>query len=192
MRRPAPASALLSGWLVTLACVSGGCAGGTGSAAAGDPAARPLDAEVFPLAPRESIFALGRSATRTLRVVPDSGSAADLTFEGGPGADRRLRATRTADAILLSAGPGLGTELVRLGAAPGDVWTSGAETVRFEGWERIEVPAGLFDAARISTRSGPEALQRVETWWLARGVGIVRLRADHGGIFAEEMQLLTQ
>ena len=78
-------------------------------------------------------------------------------------------------------------ELVRFGASPGDEWVSEQGTVRFEGWERVEVPSGVYDAARISTHAGTKDVPRVDTWWLAPDVGMVQLKSDWGGMFSETM-----
>lgn len=156
-----------------------------------DPAAAErLSADLFPFSERTVRFAAGRGRVATLRVVPQGNEGADLFFEGGARGALHLRALRREDAIFLSSGPGQGTELLRIGAEPGDVWESRFEQIRFDGWERVQVPAGSFDAARITTRSGPDALPQIETWWFARGEGIVRMLSNYGVIFSEEMQLL--
>ncbi len=152
-----------------------------------DPAARALAEDLVPLAPSVATFTMGGSATRTLRVEPAAdGSAAKFVLEGGE-TPREIRVTRSGTSLWFSGGAGLGTELVRFGATPGTSWESGGREVRFEGWERVEVPAGAYDAARITARRGPPSLQEVETWWFAPQVGLVRLRTDHGGIFVDEM-----
>jgi hypothetical protein len=164
-------------------------ADGAAQPAAPDPAQAPLAPDLLPFSERTAVFQVVGGRTTTLRVEPEGDRAANLLLDDGEGGKRRLRALREGASVFVSGGPSRGTELLRLGAAPGTGWTSGETAVRFEGWERVEVPGGSFDAARIVTRTGPEQLQRIETWWFAPGEGIVRLRSDHGGIFAEELVL---
>jgi hypothetical protein len=172
-----------------LAAFAAGCA----SSGDGDSLERrALTADLFPFAEHAARFSVGRGQACTLRVTPDGSDAAVLRFERGNGAVQSLRATRGPTGVHLSAGPSLGTEVLRLGAVPGATWESRQATVRFDGWERVQVPAGAFDAARITTTSGPEDLPWTETWWFAPGEGIVRLRSDRGGIFADEMMLLSR
>jgi hypothetical protein len=154
----------------------------------GEPEA--LTPDLFPLAGRTARFSVTRGKEATLRIFPREESMADMTFEGARGVQQQYRVIRTEDAVFLAAGPGRGTEILRFGAEPGKAWESGFEIIQFDGWERVQVPAGTFDTARIKTRSGPDQLPRITTWWFAPGEGLVKLRSNYGTIFQEEMQLL--
>ena len=154
----------------------------------GEPAS--LTADLFPLVERTARFSLGRGKVATLHVFPREEAMADMSFDGARGVAQQFRVMRTDDALFLAAGPGRGTEILRFGELPGKAWESGFEIIQFEGWERVQVPAGTFDAAKITTRSGPDQLPRLQSWWFAPGEGLVRLRSNYGTIFQEEMQLL--
>ena len=183
---------LLAVALVASSLLGGATGCGSSSQESSDLPSEPaaLTADLIPLEERTSRFDVGRGRVRTLRVVPLGNDTADLVFEGGSAGARRLRVVRREKAVFLSAGPGQATEILRIGAEPGDEWETRFEEIQFDGWERVDVPAGSFDAARVTTRSGPDQLPRTETWWFVRGEGLVRLRSDHGGIFSEEMLLL--
>lgn len=151
------------------------------------PSERALSDDLFPCDARSSPFVLAGGGACALRVEPSDGGAV-LWMERGA-ARRRMDVLRTGEGFVFSGGPGTETELIRFGAAPGAEWTSGAARVRFDGWERLTLPGGTFDAARIRSVSGPASLEVVETWWFAPGAGLVRLRSDKGGVFAEEMTI---
>jgi len=171
-----------------LALLLAACAGGAGesSEAAGSPA---LSADLFPFAASSAAFVdLRGSSSRTVRVEPDAGEAsARLVLESADGPPRELRVTRRDDSLYFSGGVEEGTELIRLGARAGDAWESAGRRVTFDGWERIALPSASYDAARITARRGPAGMQQVETWWFAPGVGLVRLRSDHGTLFIDEL-----
>ncbi|MCE9635189.1 MAG: hypothetical protein K8T90_05725 [Planctomycetes bacterium] len=173
-----------------LACVAGAlpaCAG-TAATAPGVGPRTTLSAELFPFTTRAAEFVAPGGSQRTLRVEA-ADAAAVLWLEGDPAGALRMDVTRAADSIVFSSGPDSTTELIRIGAAPGSEWMSGDTTVHFDGWERISLPGGTFDAARIRARSGPASLEVVQTWWFAPGAGLVKLRSDQGGIFSKEMSL---
>jgi len=151
-----------------------------------------LTAELFPLVERTARFSVGRGRVATLQVFPREESLADMAFAGARGVAPQFRVIRTEDAVFLAAGPGRGTEILRFGELPGKAWESGFEIIQFDGWERVQVPAGTFDAARITARSGPDQLPRIQTWWFAPGVGLVKLRSNYGTIFQEEILLLGE
>jgi hypothetical protein len=166
-------------WLLLLA----GCAAGPAAAGAG----RPLGEDLFPLEARTARFATSGEETRTLRLAPEDGRAV-LWIEGGA-EPLRIDVRREGAGYHFSAGPSSEAELLRIGAPPGTTWTSGDATVRFEGWERLVLPAGTFDAARIRCTSGPPSLPTTETWWFAPARGLVRWRIDKGGLLSEELTL---
>lgn len=171
---------------VLLVLLSGACAG-TPAAPESAPAGRALADDLFPFEARSGEFATGRDEVRTLRLAPEEGGAA-LWVEGGA-EPLRIDVRREGAGYVFSAGPSSETELLRVGAAPGTTWTSGDATVRFDGWERLVLPAGTFDAARIRCTSGPPSLPTTETWWFAPGRGLVRWRIDKGGLVSEELTL---
>jgi hypothetical protein len=152
-----------------------------------DAAADPMSADLFPFAASSARFVLDRGGDCTVRVeAADSAATLWIDAGGNPG---RIDVRREGDALLFDAGPGSVTELVRIGAVPGTEWLSGVTTVRFDGWERIVLPGGTCDAARVSAASGPPTLRIVQTWWFAPGRGLVRFRSDRGGIFSEGWSL---
>lgn len=170
-----------------LALLLAACAGTGGSGGSGDPASAELSGRLFPFHAAAAVFETSRGAEKTVSVDPVSESVARMTISDASGSPRRIDVHREGGALFFRNGPSRGTELVRFGASPGDEWDSEDGTVRFEGWERVEVPAGVYDAARISARSGTEDVPRVDTWWLAPDVGMVRLKSDWGGMFTETM-----
>jgi hypothetical protein len=155
-------------------------------------AAGRLSPELLPAqSPAARFVDLKDAAPRTLRVgvSPEDGTLR-LVLETEGQAPREIRVTRTDGSLLFAAGGETGTELLRVGAAPGDAWESAGRRVRFEGWERVIAasdPSVGWEAARVSARRGPPGMEQVETWWFARGVGVVRLRSDHGGVFVDEL-----
>lgn len=168
-----------------LALVLAGCAG-TGGGKTDAPA---LTADLFPFAASTAAFVDVRgSAARTVRIEPDATeTSARLVLESPNGPARELRVTRRDGSLYFSGGVEEGTELIRVGAHPGDAWDSDGRRVTFDGWERVTLPAASYDAARITARRGPTNMQQVETWWFAPGVGLVRLRSDHGSLFVDEL-----
>lgn len=149
----------------------------------------PISAELLPLAASSAGFVDVRSgAARTLRVEPD-GSGARLVLEVPDAAPREIRVARSATGWVFGSGVEPGTEILRLAANPGDEWESNGRRVSFDGWERVSAADAklAWDAARISARRGPPELQHVETWWFVPATGLVRLRSDHGGMFADEL-----
>jgi len=98
-----------------------------------------------------------------------------------------MHVTRRDASLWFSSDINLGTELIRAGAAPGDAWESAGRRVRFEGWENVPIGGTGVEAARITARRGPAGLEQVETWWFARGVGLVRLKSDRGSISVDEL-----
>ena len=95
--------------------------------------------------------------------------------------------TRHGDVLYFSDGPALGTPLIPLGATPGQRNEARGQEIVFESWERIEVPAGTYDAARIVVLSGPEEFRNTVTWWFAPDVGLVRLEFDRAGVDIKRM-----
>lgn len=171
-----------------LALVLAACAGaGGGSNAPADAPA--LTADLFPLVASSASFVdLRNSSARTVRVEPDAADGSvRLVLDAGSGPARELRVTRRDGSLYFSGGVGEGTELIRVGAHAGDEWESGGRRVTFDGWERVTLPSANYDAARITARRGPASMQQVETWWFAPGVGLVRLRSDHGTLFVDEL-----
>jgi hypothetical protein len=157
--------------------------------AAVDPAPDALTPDLFPFVASSATFVDAAGARpRALRVEPAADAvSARLVMDVAGGAARALTVVRRGDSLYFAAGDSLGTELLRGGARPGDAWQTDGRRVRFETWERVTTPAGAWDAARVSARTGPAQLEHVETWWFARGVGLVRLRSEHGPLFADEM-----
>lgn len=177
-------SRALAAALVLLASIVG-CATPSG----GDPApGAALSADLCPLTASTAGFVdLKDSSPRTLRVEPLEGDAARLVLEVPDSPPREIRVTRKDGSIFFSGGMGTGTEILRGGAEPGATWESDGRRVTFEGWERMPLASATYDTARISARRGPSGLEQVETWWFARGVGLVRLRSDHGSLFVDEL-----
>lgn len=171
---------------VLLAALS---AAGCASPSGGDPApGAALSADLCPLTASSAAFLdMKDSTARTLRVEPLGDGAARLVLDVPGAPPREIRVTLRDGSIYFSGGMGQGTEILRSGASPGDSWESDGRRVTFEGWERLPLPAATWDAARISARRGPAGLEQVETWWFARGTGLVRLRSDHGGLFTDEL-----
>ena len=174
---------------ILLLIVISGCRTEGGSASRPTNGAAPLSFDLLPFTASTAAFSdLGDALPRILRVEPSAdGSSARLLLEGAGGPARELRATRRGDAVFVSGGVDIGTELIRIGAHPGEAWESGGMHVTFDGWERVTLAAANYDAARISTRRGPVGVQHVETWWFAPGVGLVRLRSDHATLFVDEL-----
>jgi hypothetical protein len=161
-----------------------------GGGAAPDAAAGALTADLLPFEASSAAFTNARDGTpRTLRVVPSAdGRAARLVLEApGGAAPGEIRVTRRDDSLWFSADVDLGTELIRIGAAPGAAWESQGRRVRFEGWESLPLGASNVEAARIVARRGPAGLERAETWWFARGVGLVRLKPERGSMSPDEL-----
>jgi len=148
----------------------------------------PLTLDLCPFdAPSAAFLDAKDGAPRTLRVEPlEGGESARMILEGAEAKPREIRVTRRGESLFFSGGIDVGTELIRAGARPGDRWDSDRRHVSFDGWERVRLP-GADEAARITARRGPAGLEQVETWWFARGVGLVRLKTDHGGIFGDEL-----
>lgn len=165
--------------------VTAGCAGLSVAAPASA-----LSAELFPLGPSTASYAMRQGELRPMRIEPTPAGAA--MFLGGGRVDRRVDVERTATGLAFRGGPESSTEILRFGARSGESWQSGASLVRFEGWERIEVPAGVFDAARITTSIPGQEPPHDETWWFAPDAGLVRLRSSYGGLFVEELSLATK
>lgn len=184
MKRTGPFAAFV---LACAAFVHLGCAG-TAPAGPGGAARNALGPDLFPFRARTAAFVAPGGSERTLRIESAETSAV-LWLEGDPAGPLRMDVSRTGDSIVFSSGPDATTEIIRVGATPGAEWTSGETTVHFDGWERIALPGGTFDAARIRARSGPKSLEVVQTWWFAPGEGLVKLRSDQGGIFNREMSL---
>lgn len=168
--------------VLVLAAAAAACASpdGGGSGA-------PLGEDLFPLAPRTSVFVLSRGPERTIRVeTTDTGAV--LWVEGGV-RPMRMDVRREPGGFVVSSGPNAETEVVRFGAKPGAEWGSSERKVRFDGWERLVLPGGTYDAARIRVMWGPDSLASVETWWFAPGTGLVRWRIEQGGLNTEELSI---
>jgi hypothetical protein len=171
--------------VVGLAAAVGACGSTGGGAVPG--ATRSLTPELFPMEPRSAEYVFSSGERRTVRLAPEP-AGGTLWIEGGS-VPMKLDVRRTANGIAFHGDLDSGTELLRFGALPGDSWESGDAEVRFEGWERLELPGGPFDAARVRTTVTVRDVRQEETWWFAAGLGILRLRSDYGGIFSEEMVL---
>jgi len=144
-----------------------------------DPARAPLTAALIPIVAHETTFDVGRDQLRAFHQEVLSDAAVRWSVESvGVLTD----VTRMGDSFYFSDGPRTGTELIRLGARPGTRWESDDQQVLFHGWERIEVPAGTYDAARIVTVSGPANFANRVTWWFAEGVGLVQIEYDRAGV----------
>ena len=186
-RRYAPPMRLA---ITALALFLAGCA--AGGAATSEPEAAAdagLSLDLFPFETSSTAFVdVKDSSPRTLRVEPSpDGESARIALDVGAGPPREMRVTRRGDSLFFSGGVELGAELLRAGARPGDAWESDGRRVTFDGWERVRLPAATYDAARVSARRGPAGLEQVETWWFAKGVGLVRLKSDHGTLFVDEL-----
>ncbi len=148
--------------------------------------------DVFPIESRDLTFVTTTGENRLLRMRPEAAGTLVITVEGdGIPVARMLTFRRHDQSIWVASGPGGGTELLRFGVEAGTTWESGVEVVSFDGWERVEVPAGVYDAARISTRRGSPQLARIDSWWFAPREGLVRFRSDQGGLVVEELRRVT-
>lgn len=154
-------------------------------AAPGGPALAP---SLFPLDAAAREYVLQSGVAQVVRFVPDGAGGGALRMGDDPSGPRIDVATDTTG-VRFSAEIGSATEVLRFGAKPGDRWESGATRLVFEGWERIQLPAGTYDAARVTSSLSAGEVRQDETWWFAEGVGIVRLRSNYSGIFAREMSL---
>jgi len=182
MRLPALATLLLAA-LVGAACATGDGASGD---VAGDPSGSPLTVDVFPFSAPPGTFATPQGGLVGIRLEPQGADATRMWITGDfP--QRRIDWRKQDGAIVLSDGPDRAIELLRIGARPGASWSSSGQRISFAGWERVETPAGTWDAVRVSAVSGIEGLRVVETWWFAREVGLVRYAQDKGGLFTLEM-----
>lgn len=161
---------------------------------AGDPAQRPLGVELFPTTSSTAQYVLTRGRVATVTVTPtDEGALMQLGSGGdADAAPREIAVRRREGAFWFANGPSYGVELIRFGVGPGATWASEGMDVRFEGWERVEVPAGRYDCARIRTTRGRGDIRRVETWWFAPDVGLVRLETDAAGLFREAFERVTR
>lgn len=189
-----PSSSRLAPVLLAVALGASACASGAGSgggaggrAVGGADRGAPLTEDLFPLAPSSAVYAMRQGEQRPMRVEPTPSGAA--MFLGGGRVDRRVDVERTETGLSFRGAPESATEVLRFGARTGESWQSGRSLVRFEGWERIEVPAGTYDAARITTSIPGQQPPHDETWWFAPGAGLVRLRSSYGGLFVEELSL---
>lgn len=164
-----------------------GCASSKG--ADGKPADwdAPLSADLVPFdAPPATFVDVKDPEPRTMRAEPAAdGSSVRFVLEVGESA-RELRVSRRDGSLFFSTPPDPEVELIRGGARPGDVWVSADQRITFDGWERVTLPDKTYEAARITVRRGPLAFQLTETWWFAKGVGLVRQRTDRGSMFVEE------
>ncbi len=146
-----------------------------------------LTAYVFPLDAPPARFTTSQSGIVTVRLEPFEGGTAMWIGADGPTA-RRIDWFVEGSSIYCSDGPDRRVEFLRIGARPGTTWESSGRTLRFEGWERVETPAGFFDAVRISSTLEVAPYVEVETWWFAPGVGLVELRVDKGDLYSMEMK----
>ena len=180
--------------LLSLVLLAVGCASNDGStgtvrtppAVRADAPRGTLTADVFPFDAAPARFATSQRDEVVVRLEPgDGGAAMWITGEGLNA--RRIDWTRDGDSIYCSDGPDRRVEFIRIGVAPGTEWQSSGRTVRFEGWERIDTPAGFFDAARINTTLELEGITEVESWWFAPGAGLVKMRVDKADLYKLEM-----
>lgn len=188
--RIAPA-ALLSVLALVAACASDdGADPAPPAVPSQDPGAAALGADLLPFTEAVLRFDAGRGREAVLSTRPAGGAVLKFVLSGEGMRPREIDVLREGDSIFFRAGPERGTELLRLGATPGDAWSAPPATVRFDGWERVSVPAGTYDCARIVATSGGGDIARVDTWWFARDLGLVKLRSEYGTLFTEEMSLL--
>jgi len=180
-----------SRWLLPFALALAACAGSTPDGAPSDPARAPMTAELFPFVEQVVTVRVGREQQGVIRMTPAGESRVDLAFRGRGVRERNIEVRSDGSSLFFRTGPDRGTELVRFAARPGDAWESAGGTVRFIGWERIEVPAGTYDAARVLWSTGDEGFARADTWWFAPGVGLVRLASRWGDLFEEELVRVT-
>lgn len=94
---------------------------------------------------------------------------------------------RRPDGLYFSDEPGAGSALIRFGQLPGSEWTTAASRVKFEGWERLDLPGGVFDAAHVSESVGPDSFVSRMSWWFAPGVGLVRVLVNRAGLDTREL-----
>ncbi len=182
-------------WSAVLLLALGACASGGREPAvsalpeAAAPAAlrTALPADVLPFTAATTHFATRAGTRLVVRTEPDA-DALHMYVSDGSAEPRRLDWRRSGASVFVSKGPESEVEILRIGALPGAAWEAGPYRVAFEGWERVETPAGSYDAARIAVALGPSGVQQtLERWWFAPGTGLVRLSQDNGGLFSMEM-----
>ena len=148
-----------------------------------------LTAAVLPWNAPPARFSTSQRGTVHVRYEPVEDGTTMLI--SGDGLDTRRIDWRMDDqSIYCSDGPDRTVEFMRLGSMPGASWTSSGRTLRFDGWERVQTPAGSYDAVRISSTLAVEPYVEVETWWFAPEVGLVQMRIDKGDLYSIEMKLV--
>jgi hypothetical protein len=168
-----------------------GSSGNPGATTPGGGASRgvrgALGPDVFPFEAPPARFTTSQRGTVDLRLEPFEGGTAML-ISGEGLTTRRIDWMREGGSLYCSDGPDRSVEFLRFGVMPGTSWESSGRTLRFEGWERVETPAGSFDAARISSTLAVEPYIEVETWWFAPEAGLVQMRVDKGELYSIEMK----
>jgi hypothetical protein len=163
------------------AALLAGCAQ-TGSDVSAD--RRALGPELLPFAAPAAEFRVWGGAQRRLVVERVDDLHVRLRLEDvGVLADVEHRV----DGLYFSDEPGIGSLLIKFGASPGAEWATPASRVKFEGWERLDLPAGVFDAAHVSESVGPETFVHRMSWWFAPDVGLVRIVVNRAGLDAREL-----
>ncbi len=95
-------------------------------------------------------------------------------------------------ARIATGGNDLGYELHLLGLPikPGQTWTFGATEVTVVGIERVEVPAGTFQAVRVEKVVPLGGLPVTFSYWYAPDVGVVRRTTRVGERGKEQVEVL--
>jgi len=150
-----------------------------------DPALRALGAELLPFDAPATTFNVWDGNQRAFSIERVDDEQVRLQLDG-VGTMATVR--RAPEGLYFADEPGLGVPLVKFGARPGDQWEADGTTVRFEGWERLDLAgAGVFDAAHVSERSGDASFQSRISWWFVPDVGIVQVEVARAGLETRRM-----
>jgi len=150
------------------------------------PSDRALSDDVFPFADATARFSTGEGVILFV-TMETTAQGARMTVADDEAKRGHYDWRRDGNEILLSDGPDRWVAMLRVGALPGASWESSGRTIRFDGWERVKTPAGVYDAVRITSSATSSSLVESETWWFSPGVGLVRLTQNKGNLFRTEM-----
>ncbi len=196
------------GWLVAAGMMLASTIAGMPTDSLAKPAKKAPD--YFPLRTNDwwryrSTQANGSTSEFTLKVISEEPHA-DGTIRhcielSNPKPLIRDWYTKTASGVVLNEEEYLGgggkitleppRPILQMPLTPGERWTwsgtarahtSVEESNEVAGVERLEVPAGRFDAVKILTQIEQGGVHASKTSWFAPGVGLVRQSTDSGGV----------